>query len=194
MTSRNHVVYNYLTRVYELINTFHYSLKVSDWGPLADSNLWTCSMVNQSLRSRPRQPCGWPLGRGYPRYPCWHTRGQMRVDPEAWVWRRVPSCWRQWAGINQTDRVRTTANGIVRWDECEILWINPFVTIAFTSCNNQFALGIKFLESQGMEVRRKGYVLLYTPLFSRTVIFAVLARCGNSRVVNFAILLMLSLL
>ena len=37
-------------------------------------------------------------------------------------------------------------------------------------------------------------LLLYTPLFSRTVIFAVLARCGNSRVVNFAILLMLSLL
>ena len=37
-------------------------------------------------------------------------------------------------------------------------------------------------------------ILLYTPLFSRTVIFAVLARCGNSRVVNFAILLMLSLL
>ena len=36
--------------------------------------------------------------------------------------------------------------------------------------------------------------ILYTPLFSRTVIFAVLARCGNSRVVNFAILLMLSLL
>ena len=36
--------------------------------------------------------------------------------------------------------------------------------------------------------------VLYTPLFSRTVIFAVLARCGNSRVVNFAILLMLSLL
>ena len=36
--------------------------------------------------------------------------------------------------------------------------------------------------------------LLYTPLFLRTVIFAVLARCGNSRVVNFAILLMLSLL
>ena len=29
--------------------------------------------------------------------------------------------------------------------------------------------------------------ILYTPLFSRTVIFAVLARCGNSRVVNFAI-------
>ena len=37
-------------------------------------------------------------------------------------------------------------------------------------------------------------IILYTPLFSRTVIFAVLARCGNSRVVNFAILLMLSLL
>ena len=36
--------------------------------------------------------------------------------------------------------------------------------------------------------------VLYTPLFSRTVIFAVLARCGNSRGVNFAILLMLSLL
>ena len=34
---------------------------------------------------------------------------------------------------------------------------------------------------------------LYTPLFSRTVIFAVLAKCGNSRGVNFAILLMLSL-
>ena len=31
------------------------------------------------------------------------------------------------------------------------------------------------------------FTLLYTPLFSRTVIFAVLARCGNSRVVNFAI-------
>ena len=39
-----------------------------------------------------------------------------------------------------------------------------------------------------------GRHILYTPLFSRTVIFAVLARCSNSRVVNFAILLMLSLL
>ena len=36
--------------------------------------------------------------------------------------------------------------------------------------------------------------VLYTPLFSRTVIFADLARCGNSRGVNFAILLKLSLL
>ena len=37
-------------------------------------------------------------------------------------------------------------------------------------------------------------VLLYKPLFLRTVIFAFLTRCGNSRVVNFAIFLMLSLL
>ena len=36
--------------------------------------------------------------------------------------------------------------------------------------------------------------VLYTPSFPRTVIFAVLTRCGHSRVVNFAILLMLSLL
>ena len=36
--------------------------------------------------------------------------------------------------------------------------------------------------------------LLYKPLFSRTVIFAFLDFCGNSRVVNFAIFLMLSLL
>ena len=34
----------------------------------------------------------------------------------------------------------------------------------------------------------------YKPLFSRTVIFAFLDFCGNSRVVNFAIFLMLSLL
>ena len=37
-------------------------------------------------------------------------------------------------------------------------------------------------------------VILYKPLFSRTVIFAFLDFCGNSRVVNFAIFLMLSLL
>ena len=40
-------------------------------------------------------------------------------------------------------------------------------------------------------------ILYYTILYYTTVyaiIFAVLARCGNSRVVNFAILLMLSLL
>ena len=36
--------------------------------------------------------------------------------------------------------------------------------------------------------------ILYKPLFSRTVIFAFLDFCGNSRVVNFAIFLMLSLL
>ena len=36
--------------------------------------------------------------------------------------------------------------------------------------------------------------LLYKPLFSRTVISAFLDFCGNSRVVNFAIFLMLSLL
>ena len=39
-----------------------------------------------------------------------------------------------------------------------------------------------------------GNDLLYKPLFSRTVIFAFLDFCGNSRVVNFAIFLMLSLL
>ena len=38
------------------------------------------------------------------------------------------------------------------------------------------------------------YVILYKPLFSHTVIFAFLDFCGNSRVVNFAIFLMLSLL
>ena len=38
------------------------------------------------------------------------------------------------------------------------------------------------------------FQLLYKPLFSRTVIFAFLDFCGNSRVVNFAIFLMLSLL
>ena len=37
-------------------------------------------------------------------------------------------------------------------------------------------------------------LVLYKPLFSRTVIFAFLDFCGNSRVVNFAIFLMLSLL
>ena len=36
--------------------------------------------------------------------------------------------------------------------------------------------------------------ILYKPLFSRTVKFAFLDFCGNSRVVNFAIFLMLSLL
>ena len=37
-------------------------------------------------------------------------------------------------------------------------------------------------------------LLLYKPLFLRTVIFAFLDFCGNSRVVNFANFLMLSLL
>ena len=42
------------------------------------------------------------------------------------------------------------------------------------------------------QIRIEG--IMYKPLFSRTVIFAVLARCDNSRGVNFTILLMLSLL
>ena len=48
--------------------------------------------------------------------------------------------------------------------------------------------------SKGEERYMYMYAVLYELKFSRTVIFAVLARCGNSRVVNFAILLMLSLL
>ena len=35
---------------------------------------------------------------------------------------------------------------------------------------------------------------IHRPSTVYAIIFAVLARCGNSRVVNFAILLMLSLL
>ena len=38
------------------------------------------------------------------------------------------------------------------------------------------------------------FLILYKPLFSRTVIFAFLDFCGNSRVVNFVIFMMLSLL
>ena len=43
-------------------------------------------------------------------------------------------------------------------------------------------------------IRNNFVLILYKPLFSRTVIFAFLDFCGNSRVVNFAIFLMLSLL
>ena len=85
-----------------------------------------------------------------------------------------------------------------------------------TSTRNQTTLGLavklhhhygssallKLLHEHGFivsydEVRRfrkSAAKLLYKPLFSRTVIFAFLDICGNSRVVNFAIFLMLSLL
>ena len=63
------------------------------------------------------------------------------------------------------------------------------------ACKNKIK-GPNFLspsvKSSGL--RRYSNTLLYELKLSRTVIFAVLARCGNSRVVNFAILLMLSLL
>ena len=43
-------------------------------------------------------------------------------------------------------------------------------------------------------IRKVLFCILYKPLFSHTVIFAFLDFCGNSRVVNFVIFLMLSLL
>ena len=51
-------------------------------------------------------------------------------------------------------------------------------------------------KSSNIRAEPLDFWVLYTPLFSHTVIFAVLARCStcNSRGVNFAILLMLSLL
>ena len=114
-----------------------------------------------------------------------------------------------WITLNKDDDItashKSAALAEQKKESCRsCTWVDLFSTLYYNGntmphnwnlqLKGKFNSGIEGALASTLNHNFNWKQLLYKPLFSRTVIFAFLDFCGNSRVVNFAIFLMLSLL